>query len=455
MVLNPFFQQGSATEQNLVQDLINEQLKIYGIEVYYIPRKYLTEKKVIREVVQSEFNDSYPIEAYVETYDGYEGMGPILSKFGVQQLYDVTLIISQDRWQNYIQPLIDDLDDIKLATRPKEGDLVWFPLGDRLFEIKLVEKEDPFYMLRKTYTYKLKCELFRYEDEVIDTNLETIDDNVQDFGYIQTLQLVGIGTTATAITSLTDGGVQYITIWNDGYNLTDTTVAISSAPSGGRVAVATAFVNPAGGLDKIYINDPGSGYTAAPDIVFNNTTGGGTIATTGIGTTGTIGIVTVTDGGSGYTTTPTVSFTGATGIGVTAEGVAVVSAAGSITAVRITNAGVGYTQIPTITIGAPSVIGTGNYIFNEIIVGTSSSTTARVKEWNVVDKTLEIGIINGTFSDGETIRGTTSGATYTLYVPDTTNQKFDTVEPFNENKILQTEGDSILDFTQRNPFGDP
>ena len=310
-------------------------------------------------------------------------------------------------------------------------------------------------MLRKTYTYKLKCELFRYEDEVIDTNLETIDDNVQDFGYIQTLQLVGIGTTATALTSLTDGGVQYITIWNDGYNLTDTTVAISSAPSGGRVAVATAFVNPAGGLDKIYINDPGSGYTAAPDIVFNNTTGGGTIATTGIGTTGTIGIVTVTDGGSGYTTTPTVSFTGATGIGVTAEGVAVVSAAGSITAVRITNAGVGYTQIPTITIGAPSVIGTGNYIFNEIIVGTSSSTTARVKEWNVVDKTLEIGIINGTFSDGETIRGTTSGATYTLYVPDTTNQKFDTVEPFNENKILQTEGDSILDFTQRNPFGDP
>ena len=76
------------------------------------------------------------------------------------------------------------------------------PLGDRLFEIKYVERENPFYMLQKNYTFKLRCELFRYEDEVIDTNVETIDDNVQEDGYIQKLSLVGVGTTATAITSL-------------------------------------------------------------------------------------------------------------------------------------------------------------------------------------------------------------------------------------------------------------
>ena len=93
---------------------------------------------------------------------------------------------------------------------PKEGDLIWFPLGDRLFEIKYVERENPFYMLQKNYTFKLRCELFRYEDEVIDTNVETIDDNVQEDGYIQKLSLVGIGTTATAITSLSDGAVQKI-----------------------------------------------------------------------------------------------------------------------------------------------------------------------------------------------------------------------------------------------------
>ena len=80
MVLNPFFQQGSRGEQNLVQDLINEQLKIYGIEIYYIPRKYVNERTIIREVVTSKFDDSYPIEAYVDTYEGYDENPTLLIK---------------------------------------------------------------------------------------------------------------------------------------------------------------------------------------------------------------------------------------------------------------------------------------------------------------------------------------------------------------------------------------
>ena len=84
MALNPFFQQGSSGEQSLVQSLINEQLRMYGVEVHYLPRKYVTENKVIREVVASRFDDAYPIEAYVENYDGY-GQNPVLlSKFGIQ-----------------------------------------------------------------------------------------------------------------------------------------------------------------------------------------------------------------------------------------------------------------------------------------------------------------------------------------------------------------------------------
>ena len=70
MVLNPYFQQGAVSEQNLVQSLINEQLKMYGVEVHYLPRKYMDEKTVIREVVRSKFDDAYPLEAYVDTYDG-------------------------------------------------------------------------------------------------------------------------------------------------------------------------------------------------------------------------------------------------------------------------------------------------------------------------------------------------------------------------------------------------
>ena len=86
MALNPYFLQGSPGEQSLVQDLINEQLKIYGIEVYYIPRRYITKNTVIREVVESEFDSAYPIEAYVDSYEGYGGQGTLLSKFGIQNI---------------------------------------------------------------------------------------------------------------------------------------------------------------------------------------------------------------------------------------------------------------------------------------------------------------------------------------------------------------------------------
>ena len=82
-MLNPFFLQGSKSEQGLIQDLINEQLRMYGVEVYYLPRKYVTEKTVIRELIESKFTNAYPIEAYVDTYDGYGDNPTILSKFGI------------------------------------------------------------------------------------------------------------------------------------------------------------------------------------------------------------------------------------------------------------------------------------------------------------------------------------------------------------------------------------
>ena len=105
-MLNPFFQQGSKSEQNLVQDLINEQLKIYGVEVYYLPRKYVTSKTIIKEVIESKFENAFPIEAYVDTYDGYNGLGTLMSKFGIQEMDDLTITISKERFETYITPLI-------------------------------------------------------------------------------------------------------------------------------------------------------------------------------------------------------------------------------------------------------------------------------------------------------------------------------------------------------------
>ena len=116
-----------------------------------------------------------------------------LTKFGMSLRDEVELTISKERFEDFVSPFMDASDNIELSSRPREGDLVFFPLGQRLFEVKFVEHEEPFYQLGKNYVYKLKCELFEYEDEIIDTSIDAIDTQVQDDGYIATLKLVGVG----------------------------------------------------------------------------------------------------------------------------------------------------------------------------------------------------------------------------------------------------------------------
>jgi hypothetical protein len=456
-MLNPFFLQGSSSEQGLIQDLINEQIRMYGVEVYYIPRKYVTEKTVIKEVIQSRFDNAYPLEAYVNSYDGYGGAGTILSKFGIQDIDDLSLIISRERFETYISPLIKNLNDIKLSTRPKEGDLIYFPLGDRLFEIKYVEHEQPFYQLQKNYVYELKCELFRYEDEVVDTSIEEIDDNIQNQGYIQTLSVVGAAVTATAFTNIVNGGVRFIRVFNrgGGFN-TPPKVAISSAPSGGYTAVGVATMidnlidcNGTSSLkvQGVEVVNSGYGYTIAPAVAFIGGGGSGVAATAIIGD-GIVGIVTITNGGSGYSSSPTVTFSGP-GIGTTSVGYAVVSAAGTITQIRLSDAGIGYTVAPTITIASPGSNGTGSFKYNEIVTGSVSGTTARVNSWDSNNNKLEVFIVSGSFASGETITGSTSGASYKLRTLKSDNL----VDPYSQNDVIEEEADKVIDFSESNPFG--
>ena len=459
-MLNPFFQQGSKSEQSLIQDLINEQLRMYGVEVYYIPRKYYTKNTVIKEVIQSKFDNAYPIEAYVDTYEGYTGQGTILSKFGIQELDDLRLIISRERYETYITPLIENLPNIELATRPKEGDLIYFPLGDRIFEIKYVEHEKPFYQLQKNYVYELTCELFRYQDEDVDTNVEEIDNNFVELGYIQTLTMVGTAITATAVTGLVNGGVRFINVTRRGEGYTSIpTVAISSAPSGGITAIGIATMisglvdcdgTTSSKVQSVYIANPGFGYTIAPGIVFIGGGGSGAAATTGIGNS-MVGVVTVTSGGSGYYTPPTVTFSSPVGLGTTATGVSVINSAGSVSAVYVTNAGSGYTVAPTVTISNPSSSGSGDFIDNETVTGSSSGTTAKIKSWNSVTNILTVSIVSGEFTIGENLVGEESGATHALRVIETDNL----VDPYADNDNIELEADQILDFTESNPFGNP
>lgn len=459
-MLNPFFLQGSKSEQGLIQDLINEQLRMYGVEIYYIPRQYITKKSVIKEVIESKFENAYPIEAYVNTYDGYEGQGTILSKFGIQPLNDLSLTISKERYETYITPLIQNIPNIELSTRPKEGDLIYFPLGDRLFEIKFVEHEQPFYQLQKTYVYVLKCELFQYEDEVVDTGIEELDDNIEKEGYIQTLNLVGSGTTATAITGIVNGGIRYITITNRGNGYTSIPrVAISSAPSSqvssvGNATIIDGIVDCNGTISSkvqsIEIINPGYGYTVAPSILLFDGGGVGAAATATIGN-GIVGIITITNGGSGYITPPTVTFSSPPAGGIVAIGTAKINSVGIVTQISITNAGLGYTTTPTITLSSPYMVGFGTYQYNEIVTGNISGTTARVRSWNATTKELEVYKIDGDFVKNDIIVGSASSAHYKVRIQNKNN----IVDPYESNTEIEEEADSIIDFSEVNPFGTP
>ena len=475
MVLNPYFLNGSRAEQDLLQNLIDEQLKMYGVDVYYMPRKYVSQTTVIKEVIESKFDDAYPLEAYVDNYEGYGGQGTVLSKFGIQEQDDLTLIISRDRWETYIQPLIKNLGNIELSTRPKEGDLIYFPLGDRLFEIKYVEHEQPFYQLKKNYVYQLRCELYRYEDETIDTGIDTIDDEIEQLGYIQTLTLIGAATTAAATVSIaSSGAINSISITNMGNNYTmPPIIGFSSAPSGGTTAAGIASItNDYINCDGLFggkvaanlLTNAGSGYTEAPTISIQGGGGTGAAATVGIATTtGSIQTISIASTpGAGYTANPSIIF-GDPGTGYTATndygyGIAHANTAGILTNAYIVNPGTGYssvsfTGIATVSnpAGIGATMGKGTFLFNEVVKGIDTGTEARVKEWDADNNTLEIGIVAGTFGAGEVIIGQSSGATYTIRTVNTD----DLVDPFADNDVIESNADDIIDFSQTNPFGMP
>ena len=433
---------------------------MYGVECYYIPRKYLNTNTVIREVVQSKFDDAFPLEAYVQNFDAYQGNGQILSKFGVQIQDDINLVISKERFETYIQPLIRNETGIKLATRPKEGDLIWFPLDDRLYEIKFVEHAKSLTISYKVFTstnYSVRYSGMRTKLLILELAtlmmIWTPSDISRHLHSLESERLLlpspdletEVFNSLTSLMTEADTQVRPPLLFLPLHlaALTLLLWAITTSKTG---------ITTSKSIKEILITNPGAGYLSPPEVVFVGGGGVGVAVTVGIATTGSIGIVTVTSGGAGYNTTPSVTFSGPTGTGITATG-SVVATAGTVSAVRISNAGAGYTggDTITVTIGAPGLLGSGNYNYNEIVTGGTSGTQARVKTWTASSKTLTVGIATGTFIIGESITGQDSGRSVYTLKTDTTD---DLVTPFADNDNIETEADNILDFTERNPFGD-
>jgi hypothetical protein len=205
--------------------------------------------------------------------------------------------------------------------------------------------------------------------------------------------------------------------------------------------------------------------------ITGNNTGVGAAATVGIVTSGAIGVVTVTSIGSNFINEPTITFSSPPTGFTTATGRAIIATDNTISAVRITNVGSGYTVPPSITFGSPNQIGSGNFEYNEIVTGTSG-VTGRVKSWNVGTKKLRLSNLSGDFINGEVITGGTSGAQHKIVILNTISDNplvedntYDIPEEssaveetnpsssYDENVEIQSEGDDLLDFTERNPFG--
>ena len=184
MATNPYFSQSVRSEQNLYEDIIIESLKMYGQDVYYLPRDIINQDRVLNEDVPSRFNSSYKVEMYIENIEGFDGEGDLFTKFGVEIRDQATFVVARRRWDQTVKRFDNEIS----AVRPIEGDLLYIPFSQKLFEITHVEHEQPFYQLQNLPTYKLRCELFEYNDEDFDTGINDID-SVVDLGYNITLNL--------------------------------------------------------------------------------------------------------------------------------------------------------------------------------------------------------------------------------------------------------------------------
>lgn len=170
MATNPYFKQGVRSEQTLYEDIIIEALKMYGQDVYYLPREIVNKDSIFLDDVPSRFGSAYKVEMYIENTEAFDGEGDLFTKFGIELRDQANFIVSRKRWKQLVGSRLDSAN-----FRPREGDLIYLTLSESIFEIRKVETETPFYQLSNLPTFRMQCELFEYNDEDFDTSVPDID----------------------------------------------------------------------------------------------------------------------------------------------------------------------------------------------------------------------------------------------------------------------------------------
>lgn len=192
MPTNPFFNNFSESqEQTLIEDLVVEAIKMHGIDVYYLPRNVLNKDEVILDDKLSTFNKAILIEMYIKNVEGFEGEGDLLGKFGLEIRDRMTMTMSR-------RSFFEEVELQTTLTRPREGDLVYFPLNRKFFEIRFVEHEAVFYQMGSLQAYDLVLELFDYNHETFATGITAIDNRFTDLTHDASANgFVGVEETDT------------------------------------------------------------------------------------------------------------------------------------------------------------------------------------------------------------------------------------------------------------------
>ncbi len=270
MARNFYFSEKVRSEIDLYEDLVIESLKIYGQDVYYLPRTLVNEDTLLGGDPTSQFASANKIEMYIENIEGFDGEGDLFTRFGVEIRDEVTLVVAKRRFETQVKRMNNT--GISL-DRPAEGDLVFIPLTKKMFEIQHVEHEQPFYQIENLPVFKLRCTLFEYTGEDLDTSIDDIQSIEQDGTYQYKVRVVApklpvvtaiMDSSRVASLNLVSGGnyftsaptVRFIGGGND-----------SAVPSGDS-ATATATIDSSGVISALTLTDSGANYTVAPTFEF-------------------------------------------------------------------------------------------------------------------------------------------------------------------------------------------
>jgi hypothetical protein len=239
MGTNKYFRNFSATrtnEQLLYEDLISESVQINGHDIYYLPREsWDGTDPLFGEAVNSKFERAYQMEMYIDDATQFTGDQDFFSKMGLEIRDQSRFTVSRRTFEKYVPSTI--------ASRPREGDLLWVPVMQRIFEIKFVEEENYHFSLgnKMPYVYELRCELFRYSSETIDTGIDEIDEIEDENSYAIQVIISGngdfqIGETIYQGTSLANATMTaVVTDWDNANNALYLTDIIGAVTGGANI----------------------------------------------------------------------------------------------------------------------------------------------------------------------------------------------------------------------------